>query len=85
MNKVVRPWRGVATSPPPERKGTLMMDDDRSALALPEGIDSKAPAGPLPGPQPRERASAAEATGKADRSQESEPRSPPARLVEQAL
>jgi hypothetical protein len=44
MHKVVRPWRGwrgTATSPPSERKGSLMMDDDRISAGLPEGIESK--------------------------------------------
>src|SRR5271165_6787672 len=43
MNKVVRPWhswRGTATSPPPERKDSLMKDDDRTSAALPEGCES---------------------------------------------
>ena len=41
--------RGTATSPPPERKGSLMMDDDRISAALPEGIESNPARWPAPG------------------------------------
>src|SRR5208283_5778378 len=63
MNKVVRPWRGwrgTAASPPPERKDSLMMDDDRISTALPEGSESKGEGGP------ESRTRAAVSAGRAD-------------------